>query len=96
MRSGDLSVHKGPRGGEIALLRAPKRADLLQRGSRQFLAGPESGGRPAWIGSEGELEAAIVDRQGVGWTTSAICVKALGRYLVATQHATHAAGRPTL
>ncbi len=95
--SGDLSLHKGPRGGEIALLRAPKGADLLARGGWEFLAGVDGAGRPTWTGDEGKLQAAIVDRQGgVGWTTSATYVKALGRYLVATQHAKHATGRLTL
>jgi hypothetical protein len=95
--SGDLSLHKGPRGGEIALLRAPKGADLLARGGWEFLAGVDGAGRPTWTADEGKLQAAIVDRQGgVGWTTSATYVKALGRYLVATQHAKHATGRLTL
>lgn len=94
--SDDLSIQKGPRGGEVALLRAPKGADLLQRSAWQFLAGVDGAGRPSWTGEEGRLTAAITDRQGVGWTTSAVYVKGLGRYLVATQHTKHATGRLTL
>ena len=42
-----LDLQDGPNGGEIALLRAPRNADLMQRGSWDYFAGPRQGQRAA-------------------------------------------------
>jgi hypothetical protein len=39
------------------------------------------------------MRPVIVDRNKVGWAVSAVYVRALGRYLVATQHTTARAGK---
>jgi hypothetical protein len=87
-----LSIQKGPGGGQIALLRVPKSADLLDRSRWQLYAGQDGAGRPRWTGSEGAAEPAFVDAAGVGWAVSATYVKALGRYLLLSEHKESFAG----
>ena len=91
-----LDLQDGPNGGEIALLRAPRNADLMQRGSWDYFAGLGKDNAPQWSGSPDEITPVIRDKNGVGWTTSAIYVKQLKRYLVATEHGMHGGTNLTL
>lgn len=91
-----LDLQDGPNGGEIALLRAPRDADLMDRGSWAFYAGLGKDRQPQWSSSPDQIVPVIRDRNGVGWTTSAIYVKQLKRYLVATEHGTHGGTNITL
>ena len=67
-----LSLQRTPgRGGEIALLRAPRGSDLMRRDSWQFFAGLDQSGQPRWSGDAHQLQPVITDQNGVGWTVSA-------------------------
>jgi hypothetical protein len=87
-----LSIQKGTGGGQVALLRAPKTADLLDRASWQFFAGRDGAGRPRWTGDEAAARPAFVNPDGVGWVVSATYVKALGRYLLFSEFGRSFAG----
>ena len=90
----DYGLHKGPGdAGEIHLLRAAKGADLTRREAWRFYAGAGAGGAPAWSARQADSKAVLRDRAAVGWNNSGICVKALGRYLLITQHEDRSAGK---
>src|SRR4051794_24768826 len=78
---GQLSIQSASRKGQIALLRAPKRSDLLARDSWEFYAGDAG-----WSKNAGDLVPVIEDPNGVGWTVSAAYDPGLKRVLVATEH----------
>lgn len=88
-----LSIQKGSSGGEIALMRAPRGADLQRRDSWRFFAGHDAEGGPLWTSGTAALRPAIVVPQGVGWISSAVYVEALKRYLAVTEYETPFAGR---
>ena len=86
----DYGLHKGPgNAGEIHLLRAAKGADLMRRESWEFYAGSPG----SWTRSQSGSRAVILDPNAVGWNTSAIYDKGLGRWLVSTQHEDRSAGK---
>ena len=87
-----LSIQRGSGGGQLALLRAPKGTDLLSRASWQFFAGRDASGRPRWTGNQAAAKPAFVNPDGVGWAVSATYVKALGRYLLLSEHKASFAG----
>src|SRR4051794_23809918 len=92
-----LSLQRTPgRGGEIALLRAPRASDLMRRDSWQFFAGLDQSGQPRWSGDAHQLQPVITDQNGVGWTVSATYDPALRRFLVATEHGTSFGSHLTL
>jgi hypothetical protein len=94
--SGKLDLQRGRSGGEIALLRAPRGSNLMSRSSWSYFAGTNGSGNPQWSSSASAIKPVITDRSGVAPATSAIYVKQLNRYLVATEHGAHAAGRFTV
>ena len=58
---GQLSIQGASGNGEIALLRAPKKSDLLARDSWEFYAGDAG-----WSKDAGDLVPVIEDKNGVG------------------------------
>jgi hypothetical protein len=89
------SIQRGPRGGEVLLLRAPRTGGLQTRAWKLF-AGLDGAGHPRWTPQPASAQPVIVDRNGVGEDTSVVYVPELQRYLVLTQHTRHAANRLTL
>ena len=60
------SVQRGPNGGEIMLLRAPRGGDLLSKAVWRLFAGLDGAGRPTWTADPARMRPVIVDRNGVG------------------------------
>ena len=85
---GQLSIQGASGNGEIALLRAPKKSDLLAQDSWEFYAGDAG-----WSKDAGDLVPVIEDPNGVGWTVSAAYDPGLKVYLVATEHDTSFASK---
>src|SRR4051794_7101587 len=95
--AGQLSIQATPGGsGEIALLRADRKKDLLAKTSWEFYAGLDQSGTPKWSPDPSQLKPVITDKNGVGWTVSAAYDPGLKLYLVATEHGTPFAGQLTL
>jgi hypothetical protein len=89
-----FSLQRGPRGGEVTLLRVPRGADVMDRRNWSFFSGTAgAGGAPSWTADQDEAEGVFFDRNGVGWVMSAIYVKALDRYLLLTANTVARAGR---
>jgi hypothetical protein len=88
-----LSIQKSGGRGEIALLRVPKSANLMDRRKWQFFAGMVDG-KPTWTTSMAKIRPVIVDAAGgVGWNVSGQYVKSLKRFVVAYEHTETHAGR---
>jgi hypothetical protein len=81
-----LSIQKGPQGGQIGLLRADKKKDLLDQKSWELFAGLDGAGNPLWTQDRKAARPVFTDPRGVGPAVSGIYVKALGRFLLMTEH----------
>lgn len=81
-------LQKGPAGGSIVLMRAPRLAgtDLLQRANWRFYAGKDTLGVPVWSPDQNAAVSVFTDPDGVGFANPVIYVPALARYLLLTQH----------
>ncbi len=80
-----LEVQRGPKGGEIYLLRAAKWSNLMLESSWEFYAGT-SGGNPKWSRGRGRAEPVFTDPRGVGWAMSAHYVEQIDRVVLMTEH----------
>lgn len=85
-------LHKGPGGGQIALLRAPKDSDLLVRSNWELFTGLNGSGDPTWTKTWSAWKPVFTDPNGVGRANNAIYVPQLGRYLLFTHHTAHFGG----
>lgn len=88
-----FALQKGPRGGEVTLLRVRRGDDVMDRRNWSFFAGADGGGRATWTGDQAGARGVFFDRNGVGWVMSAIYVKPLKRYLLLTANTVPRAGR---